>query len=586
MESIASSKDDDSKTKAENESERTQQQHRRSEETDHAKTSQSVVDSNPSSLKKPKLALSSLSTTTSTTMPTSELISTVNDLQTLKRDASKSDNRVKEDARNGALNKNSKVTTRTNPLLKVCLCHPSNFDNRTSQAKVQDQSSVEVQRREGSDSTTQNTSMIPSCRFRSGDWVYYRPRSDKETSFYGIFQCQVSEEWSQVQRYHYHPRPLPRDTDFSTKLDSANISIVETHRLVPYFTGGDDGNNDKKAKAATPTTPTLAGPALNKTTTLLIVTPNTSRYRQLALSQPMVGDVILEVGCSTGQASIILIQSGAKSWIGLDTSSEMIQTVQKLIPNSTRINSTAKKNHGQNDVKHDLKRTCQTLSYRVDALVDPVAARNMICTFAPDGPTTVFVDIGGNRALSSVLNILDFLWTQFSTQMRQIVVKSEALFHCLESRPRQTWSQMAIDGRQEWIVDNVAQWLNEQHLPLTGCLKEAESVQDATTGGISPHCFPKHPLKAPLRLSPADNETPICRYHNYHRKGCQRWMQQQRERQSANTAISLSKDKNDGNDRVVVGEYCPLDHGYCHWCLKPGHVALKCPWKRNNREAT
>ena len=55
-----------------------------------------------------------------------------------------------------------------------------------------------------------------------------------------------------------------------------------------------------------------------------------------------------------------------------------------------------------------------------------------------------------------------------------------------------------------------------------------------------------HPLKAPLVLSPKDDKTAICRFHNYDIDGC----------------------KN--------GTRCPYDHEHCHWCSEVGHIALNC----------
>jgi hypothetical protein len=61
---------------------------------------------------------------------------------------------------------------------------------------------------------------------------------------------------------------------------------------------------------------------------------------------------------------------------------------------------------------------------------------------------------------------------------------------------------------------------------------------------LRPSTLFKHPLKAPLKLSP-DKSIPICRYHNYHREGCK-------------------------------FSPCQFDHEYCHACLRKGHVAREC----------
>jgi len=56
----------------------------------------------------------------------------------------------------------------------------------------------------------------------------------------------------------------------------------------------------------------------------------------------------------------------------------------------------------------------------------------------------------------------------------------------------------------------------------------------------------RYPLKLPLRRSKLGVE--ICRFHNYSQAGCIRGEQGR----------------------------CPLEHGVCHWCGEPGHIALQC----------
>ena len=87
-----------------------------------------------------------------------------------------------------------------------------------------------------------------------------------------------------------------------------------------------------------------------------------------------------------------------------------------------------------------------------------------------------------------------------------------------------------------------------------------EDIVDATSGVVEAgsdwftrkvneknrSTVPRHPLQAPLVYSPCDATQPICRYHNYHPKGC-------------------SKESR-----------CPYDHEHCHRCLLKGHTAKTC----------
>ena len=80
-------------------------------------------------------------------------------------------------------------------------------------------------------------------------------------------------------------------------------------------------------------------------------------------------------------------------------------------------------------------------------------------------------------------------------------------------------------------------------------------------------------MKAPLRLSPLDNTTPICRFHNYSKKGCLRFLNPQADKKTTNVGkdlIHLDLDKTSANSS------CELDHEHCHMCFEKGHVALNC----------
>ena len=73
----------------------------------------------------------------------------------------------------------------------------------------------------------------------------------------------------------------------------------------------------------------------------------------------------------------------------------------------------------------------------------------------------------------------------------------------------------------------------------------------------------KHPLKAPMVLSPVDEKTPICRYHNYHRDGCRLY------KKNSNSTTQ-------GEAGAAADAICPFDHDHCHACQQLGHVAKNC----------
>jgi hypothetical protein len=225
----------------------------------------------------------------------------------------------------------------------------------------------------------------------------------------------------------------------------------------------------------------------------IIVTPETNHFRQMA-SQVTSSDKLLEIGCSTGETSKLLIPL-CDTWVGLDTSEQMIAQCKTTIGDSLD------------------EKTCHFAI--VDALIDPAKAEQECKKFGD--LSVIFIDIGGNRECINVLRMVSWVQETFQTP-RLIIVKSRELFHSIKS-------SASID-EGTGLIENGSDWFRQR--------KQQRAL-------------PKHPLKAPMVMSPKDGTTPICRYHNYHKSGC--------SKQSV----------------------CPLDHDHCHACQKPGHIAKDCP---------
>ena len=220
----------------------------------------------------------------------------------------------------------------------------------------------------------------------------------------------------------------------------------------------------------------------------VVLTPETLPYRKLSY-QVLPTDSVLEVGCSTGETSRFLIPL-TKSWVGFDTSQEMIDQC---------------KDHMNGTSCHIAK---------VDALKDPIRALKESKTFGD--PNVIFVDIGGNRECINVLRMISWVLDSFGPRL--LVVKSRELVQLVRST--------ASVDKGTGIIGDGQTWFQKRQ---------------------QKRALPKHPLRAPLVLSPKDGLTPICRYHNYHKNGCSK------------------------------GPKCLLDHNYCHACLELGHIAHNCP---------
>ncbi|GBF93004.1 hypothetical protein Rsub_05615 [Raphidocelis subcapitata] len=158
---------------------------------------------------------------------------------------------------------------------------------------------------------------------------------------------------------------------------------------------------------------------------LAVVCASTDSYRRLARSQVTKADAVLEIGCSTGECTRLLAQHAGRV-VGLDNSRQLVAEARA-------------------------RQSAPGVAFEcADALQSPerVAALGA-------GATAVFVDIGGNRDLSSLLKLLP--WVQSRLRPALLVVKSEALAaaalaRIAEDRQRQAEGQQQqgqAEGQQQ-----------------------------------------------------------------------------------------------------------------------------------------
>ena len=359
--------------------------------------------------------------------------------------------------------------------------------------------------------------------FRRGDLVYARPKQRQEYSLQCFGTFDDSPALAQQDKEEKPPNESSPWIKFS---HPERRQQTPSHRLFPVVKGTTSSSN-----AVT-----------------LVVVYDTSSFRQTAwsqLRQPVGGDPttstrehhVLEIGCSTGETSEIIWRQ-ANSWIGFDTSASMIETVQqklKTLPSHSDNASRAKTLY------------CE----RLDALVDPLKAQQVARRFHKNGPTDVFLDIGGNRSQEAVWRMLRFLCDRSAfPAIVQIIVKSEQVHKELCKELKIASSSRGGDGALSMLqlqVERTQEWLQEKLHQTSVADKES------FVGGSLIQKLPKHPLKAPMRLSPLDGKTPICRFHNYHADGCARFRD----------------------------EECNFDHTHCHFCLQAGHIARNCHAQKN-----
>ncbi len=200
----------------------------------------------------------------------------------------------------------------------------------------------------------------------------------------------------------------------------------------------------------------------------ILLTSETTHFRQL-VGYITTDDRVLEVGCSSGETSKLILPN-CKSWVGFDTSHEMLQACNNMLvlKQSTKLYHTV----------------------IVNALVDPQHATKEASKFGE--PNVIFLDIGGNRECINVLRMISWILEAFDPRL--VVVKSRELVQSIQS------SSCKID-QETGSVDDGNEWFrwNRQRRGM-----------------------PKHPKKAPLVMSPIDPNKAICRYHNYHQQGCKK----------------------------------------------------------------
>jgi len=367
------------------------------------------------------------------------------------------------------------------------------------------------------------------------------------------------------------------ETNNKPHCSRAAAVLVKAKRLLPAYTASSMSMHPPNGALSANDVRTSEA-ALAAAVDVLVVA-KTDRFRQLAASELCFYDgngddaVVVEIGCSTGETSSAIWRYGNK-WVGFDTSEEMVEATRKRMENEVRRKTKTNNNDGGNgdDSYYSV--------HRIDPLVDSDGALRAIgaaflddsaaCRTTTDdkdrrrrrSPTAVFVDIGGSRELDGVLRMLDWVFRNLggdsdgdssSSALRLVVVKSERLAQSLKSLPSSSTDRTSesangkMNGRGpggEFVIEDADDWFERR-------------MDEIRAGGGS--FLPKHPLRAPLRLSPADGTTPICRYHNYHPEGCTKQQQ---------ASSSSGSDKN---------KECPYDHRHCHFCLEPGHVARTCP---------
>jgi hypothetical protein len=283
-----------------------------------------------------------------------------------------------------------------------------------------------------------------------------------------------------------------------------------------------------------------------------IVCAFTTEFRQLAKQVPE-NCLVLEIGASYGRCTAIIADAltHPSQVVGIDISKEVIASATAEYPHLNFV--------------------------RADCLRDPVSTLRIWQTLRDrhidkNLPLVVFVDIGGNRELESLVALLPWLETKLPTT--SIVVKSETLHAAVSELGEFDWKLLhtrandALQKRKMKVITETKEEATKEiktkeikTKEITTKETKTKETTKTTQNTSNPRARAKvverpkkkmlHPLKAPLRTN--SQGVAICRFHNYDIHGCCKFL-----------------------DVEKIGTTCPYDHIHCHICLSIEHIALNC----------
>ena len=134
-----------------------------------------------------------------------------------------------------------------------------------------------------------------------------------------------------------------------------------------------------------------------QTTPQIKVVSTAQYFRRLARQLPTAKDIVLEIGCSTGEATRILAATGARV-LAVDIAAEMIETLQTEMAGTDNV------------------RVVWLDGRDIGALVAMI-----------EQPDLIFLDVGGNALLGNVASVLSQCLKTFMPRM--VIVRSSELAH-------------------------------------------------------------------------------------------------------------------------------------------------------------
>lgn len=236
--------------------------------------------------------------------------------------------------------------------------------------------------------------------------------------------------------------------------------------------------------------------------------------RVMARSQLDATDRVIDIGSSFGICTNILAKHCRGNVLGVEISADMVDASRERYPDIEFLQLDAL------EEREKLKEACR-------------------------GCDKVFLDLGGNRPMESVVTLVPFLLAEVRPKL--LVVKNRELgkfaakhIQDCSGDPSCRALTGAIPNAQSWW-DNI-----EFHCKELQCARESKPprwrwTQLENHDGAAPRRFLKYALHYKPRMSPDGSF--ICRYYNY---------------------------------GICLSTSCYFDHKHCHHCGEAGHIAKNC----------
>jgi hypothetical protein len=310
----------------------------------------------------------------------------------------------------------------------------------------------------------------------------------------------------------------------------------------------------------------------DKNKNIILVTPTTTQYRNLARSQPNYNECCIDIGSSYGVCTNLMAKSvGAERVLGIDISEQLI----------------AKSRESYSTIRFEL---CNVMEERkrfislVKEFILSTGSTSLCC----------FVDIGGDRARRDLALLLPFLESTISPRL--IIVKSKELHESLGRHinslpPRDT---VALDPAYLFptLVPDCQIWLAAlaQEAVSTKLLKSSYLHQ--TELGLQPRSENK---RLQLGLPPSTNGASCIQVSSSQRARFSGYpLDYPRKRIPEVTEGTLILDESfagrsqfELDKKLFICRYrnfgtclkqdaCPFDHNFCYVCGARFHVAQAC----------